>query len=270
MTTATIDWTVHTHPPGTRMPGRTGLAALRDGRVGLFRLPGHLDPAALAQLQTELDRRRGDATVNRYSNADLTTFGPYLAKHLRSPADYFTLARTADDLFPNPVLDLRAQVRRTLAEAFGLDSLEVATEADDRRYAAAVVRLHADGVCNPLHNDHIARDAAGTGLRVGGVRSQFSCVVCLQECTVGGELELYRKLWEPADERFKIAGGLGYDAGVVAGADRITFKPHTGDIYVMNPVHYHAINTVGGDERRTLGFFFGFESDDLRAGIAWG
>jgi hypothetical protein len=251
------------------LPGRDALAALRDGTLGLVVLRGWLSENGLAHAREMLDRYRAAAAVNRYDNATLTTFGPYLARHLDRPQEYFRRAGEADVLFPDARLDLRRQARELLRRAFQMHSLEVAAEPDGRRYAGGVVRLHPDGVSNPLHNDHIARDAAQTGLLLAGLRSQFSCVVCLQECTVGGELHLYRRMWQPADERFKVVGGLGYHDGVVAGAARLTFKPQTGDVYVMNPVNYHAIAAVGGAERRTLGFFFGPMTEEMRDLVAW-
>jgi hypothetical protein len=250
-------------------PGRAALEALRDNRLGLVRFRQALDPASLPACQAAIVQRRTQAEVNRYVNGTLTTFGVYLARHLKNPTDYFDRAAHGDILFPRPRTDLRMQVRRLLSDAFALRSLNVAVEPDGRPYASAIVRLHADGVSNPLHNDHIARDAAGTGLVLAGLRHQFSCVVCLQECTLGGELELYRKLWLPADERFKVPAGLGYDEGVVAGCERLTFKPATGDVYVMNPKNYHAIAAVRGAERRTLGFFFGFFEDRCEDSVAW-
>jgi hypothetical protein len=121
-----------------------------------------------------------------------------------------------------------------------------------------------------LHNDNIARDAAGTGLAVAGVTRQLSCVVCVDECDSGGELETYRRRWQPADERHKIPGGLGYDEAVVAGVPRTVYRPRAEDVYLINPTYYHAINTVRGASRVTLGFFIGFFGDDLDRAVVWG
>jgi len=262
-------WAALIAGPDDALPGRDALASLRAGTLGLVVLRDRLRPATLAAGQSAVAAWRAAADDNRYPNATLTTLGPYLARHLQDPAEYFRRTGEADGLFPNPRHDLRREARDLLRRALGLRSLAVAVEPDGRRYAAGVVRLHADGVSTPVHNDHIARDAAGTGLLVAKVRSQFSCVVCLEECTRGGELLLYRRPWQPDDERFKSAGWLGYDEGVVAGAPSLTFKPQTGDVYVMNPTNYHAIAAVGGAERRTLGFFFGHLSDDLADPVAW-
>jgi hypothetical protein len=265
---ATTPWALIVGPTDP-LPGRAALAALRAGTLGLVVFRDRMPGPALASCQAALVAQRLAAGENRYPNATLTTFGPYLARHLGDPSPYFQRAHEADVLFPDPRTDLRMAARDLLRRGFELRSIQVPAEPDGRRYAAGVVRLNADGVSTPIHNDHIARDAAGTGLLLAGLRSQFSCVVCIQECTCGGELLLYRRQWQPSDERFKRSGWLGYDARVVADAPLLAFKPRTGDVYVMNPVNYHGIAAVRGAERQTLGFFFGHLTDDLADAVAW-
>ncbi|MGK5641967.1 2OG-Fe(II)-dependent halogenase WelO5 family protein [Streptomyces sp. URMC 126] len=130
--------------------------------------------------------------------------------------------------------------------------------------------IHADGVRDPLHNDNIMRDAAGTGIVLADLARQLSCVVCLQECDEGGELRIYRRPWEPQDETFKIDGGLGYDEGVVEGHPGHEFKPQAGDVYVINPMQYHSIEQVSGSDRITMGFFLGFADEKLGSAVVWG
>jgi hypothetical protein len=142
-------------------------------------------------------------------------------------------------------------------------------ERDGRRYPDSNVRIYPDGIDTPLHNDNIMRDANSTGLVLAGLKHQLSCVVCVQECDEGGELQMYRRAWQPGDEQYKIQGGLGYDEAVVAGAPCYEFKPRTGDVYLLNPTYYHAIKRVSGADRVTLGFFFGFFADDLVDATLW-
>lgn len=91
-------------------------------------------------------------------------------------------------------------MRERLREVLGLRSLAPAREPDGRCYCECIVRIHADGVRNPLHNDSIMRDAAETCIRLAHLEEQLSCVVCLQECDSGGELYHDRKKWHPNDE----------------------------------------------------------------------
>ena len=260
-------WPLVTLENGTAALGPAALQELVEGRIALVRFKGALAPDVAAHASAAV--LGAQATVNRYSNAALTTVGPYLANRLSSPAGYFAEATRTDQLFPEPGRDPRAIARNLLAETFGLRALDVLSEPGEGPYAPAVARVHADGVSNPLHNDHIARDAVGSGLRVAAVSAQLSCVVCLQECGAGGELEVFRRPWSPEDEAWKVRGGLGYRDEVVAGAPRLRFAPATGDIYVLNPTLYHAIVAVSGRTRVTLGFFFGLFADRPGEAFAW-
>jgi hypothetical protein len=216
-----------------------------------------------------IEEHHESALATRYVNGTLTTIGPYLAGHLAQPDRYFQGARTLDKVFSEPEHDLRRLTRERLQAFFHLRSFTAAQEADGRRYADAVVRIHGDGVRNPLHNDNVMRDAAKTGLSLARLKHQLSCIVCVQECDQGGELILYRRPWRPEDEGFKIQGGLGYDLGVVRGAAREVFRPQTGDVYLINPTNYHEIERVCGRDRITLGFFIGFYDDGLSDAVVW-
>lgn len=265
----TNTWGIKSYDLRTELPGRQALEDLRHERQGLVVLKNALEPADLSACQRAVEAHRHEATVTKYPNGTLTTFGPYLARYLSDSSAYFARSTATDVLFSDPTHDLRKAVRNVLMTAFAMRSLEVAREPDGRMYAGAILRLHSDGISNPLHNDNIMRDAAGTGLRLADLACQFSCVVCIQECTEGGRLHHYQKSWEPEDERFKIPSGLGYDEDVVEGFRHLAYKPETGDVYVMNPTYYHAIERVGGMERRTLGFFFGSFDDSLNDAVAW-
>jgi hypothetical protein len=233
-------------------------------------LRGLLPDALFADNRARLEPLFGTARTTEYVNGSLTTIGPYLAKYLDDPDGYFAAAKEADALLGDVGFNLGERIRAALREVLGLRELEPATEADGRGYAPFVVRIHADGVRNPLHNDNIMRDAAGTGIVLEHLAYQLSCVVCLQECDGGGELGIYRRPWEPADERFKIPGGLGYEHGVVEGAPGHEFKPAAGDVYLLNPTQYHEIARVSGDTRLTLGFFLGFPDERLDTAMVWG
>jgi hypothetical protein len=219
----------------------------------------------LQQIRDHDSRRQ----ANHYVNGTLTTIGPYLARHLSRMDEYFATAGTLDEVFADPEFDVRGIVRERLRSLFGLSGFRVEQEPDGRRYADSIVRIHGDGVENPLHNDNIMRDAAGLGLTLERLRHQLSCVICIQECDRGGELINYRKEWSPPDELFKIRDGIGYDQRVVDGVARSVFRPQTGDVYLINPTAYHEIARVGGADRVTLSFFIGFGDDELTSAVVW-
>lgn len=263
-------WTRVVRTVGVDPIDKTLLQQLRTGDIAVLVLRGILDEEQSKAYSYQAFRLYDQAETAYYTNGHLTTIGPYLAKHLSNPANYFDESDTMNDLVAEAGFDVADVVRSAFVEQFSLDGIDVAQEPNGRRYAGTVVRIHPDGVTNPMHNDMIVRDAADHGLVVSDLSCQLSCVICLQECATGGELKIYGKSWEPDDERFKIPGGLGYEYGVVEGCAAHEFKPDTGDVYIINPTHYHEILRVGGDDRLTVGFFIGFGDEDMTSAIAWG
>lgn len=216
---------------------------------------------AIYKLQNKIQKKD-------YLNGTLTTFGPYLAKYLDTLPEYFSTASQSDELFLEGE-DLRKVVRDQICQTFKCNSLVVAKEKDGKQYAPATFRIHANGVSNPLHNDNIMRDAKHTDLILKDLKYQFSCVVCIQECDLGGELKHYKKRWKPEDEIYKIQNGIGYNTEVIQNTLYCKFKPETADIYLMDPTHYHEILEVKGKDRITMGFFIGFYDNDVKDGIIW-
>lgn len=250
-------------------PGLTGLRQLIRGEVSVIVIRNLLSQAVWDQYRSRIQAQFAKAVTTNYANGALTTIGPYLARYLPDLKTYLAEAARINQLYRDLGFDLCARMRDHLQRALAMESLVPASEPGLGRYAEGVVRIHADGVRNPLHNDNIMRDGAGQGISVTAIRHQLSCVVCLQECDGGGELHHYAKSWEESDEVFKIPGGLGYDEKVVAGRPVEIFKPRTGDVYLINPTHYHSIETVRGADRITLGFFLGFPDDQLDHAWTW-
>jgi hypothetical protein len=249
--------------------GKQLLRQLVDDRASVVVIKGLLDDRVLRKGAELIFAHYEKKTASRYHNGTLTTIGPYLARHLSELDHYFSFARLTDEVFADSDHDLRKVTQLRLRGLLGLRRLEVEREADGRCYADSIIRIHGDGVANPLHNDNIMRDAARSGLKLARLKHQLSCVVCVQECDTGGELITYRKRWSPDDEKFKVKGGLGYDPGVVAGIESDVFRPQQGDVYLINPTSYHEIARVGGKDRVTLSFFIGFYDDDLDDAILW-
>jgi hypothetical protein len=265
----TTQWKAVTYDANLGIPHDDVLGRLREDTAAVIVLKNAVSKTYVQDLAQEVSSRRDQATVSAYSNGSLTTFGCYLAKHLKQPSAYFNSVSAGSDLFTSQRDDLRKIVRSQLQKMLGLDSLTVATEPNGLAYAPAVVRIHGNGVGNPLHNDNIMRDATGTGLRLADLRYQFSCITCIQECDEDGELLHYQRRWQPEHEQFKVQGGLGYHDGVVSGAEVCRFRPETGDVYIIDPTNFHAIRAVGGRDRITLGFFFGFFDQKCKSGVCW-
>jgi len=257
------------NPVSPGLDGRCVLNELASGNIAVFVLRGLLPIERIDSDRNRIMPLFRRATATHYTNATSTTVGTYLAKQLTAPDVYFAEAAAAEEITDSIGFDLADRVRGRLADVLGLNSFELAQEPDGRRYAKKNLRIYSDGKRTPLHNDNVMRDAAGTGLILEKLRHQLSVVVCMQECDGGGELEIYQKRWQPEDERFKIVGGFGYDERVVGAARVHSFRPQTGDVYLINPTYYHAIGKPVGTDRITMGFFVGFFDDSLQDAVAW-
>ncbi|RSS78587.1 hypothetical protein [Streptomyces sp. WAC06614] len=268
---ATESWgrIVHDVERDGDIDGASLVKGLVDGTVAVVVLRNLLPEAVFADNRERLRPVFGQASTTQYTNGSLTTIGPYLAKHLDEPDTYFTEARKANEFTASLGVDLGERTRQRLAEVLGLKRFDTEAEPDGRSYSQQNVRIYADSIRTPLHNDNIMRDAAGTGLALASLRHQLSCVVCIQECETGGELRIHRKRWTEADNTYKIVGGLGYDEAVTDGAPAHEFKPQAGDVYLLNPTYYHSIEQVSGSDRITMGFFFGFYDDELAEAVSW-
>lgn len=256
-------------PDNGEVPCRQLLQDLVDGSIPVLVLRGAFSGDCVTRNRTAVSGLFHTATTTRYANGSLTTVGPYLAKYLSARETYFSEAADAQSRLSQVGFDLTVMTRQALSRLFGLNSFEPAVEPDGHRYAEQNVRIYPVGNRTPMHNDNIMRDAKGTGLMLADLICQLSCVVCIQECDEGGELQVYRKMWEPADEKHKAVGDLGYYEGLAAGAACHRFKPRTGDVYVLNPTHYHSIERVGGRDRVTMGFFFGFFDQAMTDAVGW-
>lgn len=240
-----------------------------NGHTMLLVLRGFLHNNTMRAISRDVLNCHDNITTSNYINANLTTLGPYLARYLSNPHEYFSKSQALESIYPQSLIDMRANIYETLRRELVLNCLKTAFEPGSGNYSGSIIRFHADGISNPLHTDNILRDGSGSGLAVAAIKHQLSCVVCLQECTQGGRLRIHQKTWEPSHERFKVKGELGYREDVISGSNACDYYPRRGDIYVFNPNHYHQILAVSGTTRITMGFFLGIVDDDMKKAIAW-
>lgn len=264
-----LAWASTHHDARKERLGKTALRALIEGDRPVIKLSNLFDAAEISDGLLKVIEKRPTADVTQYNNGSLTLLGTFLVKNLGRLDSYFDEAADIERRFKQWDFNMASTARERLRDLFGLDSFEVASQTSGRRFASSNVRICSNNVDTPLHNDFVMRDAQGYDVVLKHLAYQLSCVICLQGPEEGGELTVYRKKWELADEKYKVSGGLGYDLGVVEGRDAYSMRPKTGDVYLLNPTYYHAVERVSGRERITLGFFFGFFDEELKDAVAW-
>ena len=247
----------------------TWLDDIVTARVPLLVLRGFLTPTATTEVVKDVMQCRQKIALTYPCPNVSTTLGACLEKYTSVPENYFTELRDIQPMLPDTLLTLREQVYDWVKKVLKLESLQTAQEPELGPYSAAIVRLHSDGVAQPLHHHDIVRDAASSGLAVSQILHQLSCVVCLQTDDSSGALRIYNKKWQAEDEGFKTPGEQGYQNTVVQHCETCEFSPRRGDIYLFNPAYYHETGRVSGDTRMTMDFFFGLTDKKMKHAIAW-
>lgn len=244
------------------------LGKLLSGDLAVVVLRGFLPNSECKDTLSDLTVCRDKIQKSSYLNGALTTFGPYLARHVSQPENYFSLYRDIQHCIPETVSILQEKMYSLISKYLCIKKITTAYDTTFGGYAGSIIRYHNEGVANPLHNDDIVRDAKNSGLSICNIEEQLSCVICLQECQKGGALRMYNRKWCESDEVYKTPGALGYQYEVVSGAKCCVFEPKSGDVYLLNPRYYHEIERVDAGDRITMGFFFGLQ-DNLSSAIAW-
>jgi hypothetical protein len=142
--------------------------------------------------------------------------------------------------------DFLPEVLALFARAWPPGARVLTSEGDDRPYFAGILRslkgnlLHVDW--DPVDAPHWAS---------GKVSAQLSWNLYLQTSETGGEVTLYRKLWQAADETHKRTdASYGYRDSVVAGCECARITPRTGQLVVFNTRNFHRVEPVRGASAR--------------------
>jgi len=127
-----------------------------------------------------------------------------------------------------------------------------------KQYFAGVIRM-LDKVL--LHYDFAPKN--GLAWTIGTIVAQLSWNIYLQVGVSGGQIKIYQKLWEPADDAHSISGSYGYQPHLVEGHNSVQINPEQGDFILLNSRNIHEVNIVDkGGERVTFSSFIGYSGFD--------
>ncbi len=111
---------------------------------------------------------------------------------------------------------------------------------------------------NVMTLGHIHFDFApfeAVGWNIDAVESQLSWNLYLNQ-PMGGELRVYNRAYQPADEALRVPKQYYYENAVVAGVEQFTYHPKIGDVVIFNSRNFHEVTQVTGD-RYSLSSFIG-------------
>jgi hypothetical protein len=135
----------------------------------------------------------------------------------------------------------------------------------DQEMGSGVAREPNQGFI--VHFDDASREFSGNLLDTNLV-AQFAFNLYLSVPKVGGETVVWRHLWHPADEAFRLPHSYGYDEAVVGDADSFELRPTVGGALLFNPRNFHAVRPSLDARRIALGFSVGLS--DTGELLTWG
>lgn len=217
------------------------IAALAAGTCAAVRVPAFLAPETCAAVIDTLERLPVTAYNAERVPVRIARFGPALNDH-RLPrgelatARYWDAAATARRAWANASLrpDPVAVALAALGTAWG--AAVFPATVDGRPAFGGTVREINDGAL--IHCDEVLREYPHAVFDQALV-AQLALNVWVSVPDSGGETTIWRRRWEPTDERHR--DGYGYHPTVVEGAQSVTLRPELGDALLFNPTHMHAV-----------------------------
>lgn len=238
---------------------RDSLLRLAAGTLGAVRVPAMLTPQACERITAQLDGTEFSTYDERRIWPPIAKFGPavydyYLDGELRP--EYWQDAREAEEQWAravgadDPMDTLVAQI------AASWDGpVSRATVGGQRLFAGMVRELKGDP---RMHFDEVVREFPGVFDHTPVAQLGFNCYISLPED--GGELNVFRRRWRPADDEDRI--GFGWSQTIVAREPGLTLTPELGEGIFFDTRNYHFITPNTNGRRLTIAFFVGVTAEN--------
>lgn len=238
---------------------RRTLLRLAAGTLGAIRIPDMLPAETCRRLAAQMDRAEFSTYDERRIWPPIPKFGPavydyYLDDELRP--EYWQDARKAQEQWADlvgaedPMDTLVAQI----SAAWG-GPVTRATVGGRGLFAGMVRDLKGD---LRMHFDEVVREFPDVFDATPVAQLGFNCYISLPE--QGGELNVMRRRWRPADDASRI--GFGWSQSIAAGEPALSLTPELGEGIFFDTRNYHFITPNTGGRRLTLAFFVGVTADN--------
>ncbi|WP_433795617.1 2OG-Fe(II)-dependent halogenase WelO5 family protein [Actinoplanes sp. CA-252034] len=229
------------------------IGSLLSGRTAVLRIPHMIDSESCDKLVERLD----DLTLDLYDEQrvypPIARFGPAINDFRRDGRlddGYWEHASRAARAWSE--VDFEGDPVALSIQAFRQawpGSVEVAT-VQGRPLFAGMIREINGGA--HAHFDDVVREFPA-GIFDTEVVAQLAFNLYLSMPETGGETSVWRRRWQPADERYRHR--YGYDRELMANCQSIVAKPGAGDVLVFDPRNYHAVEPGDGRRRIAVAFF---------------
>jgi len=244
---------------------RDMLTDLAAGLTGAVRITGFLSPQLCAAYECLLEPRHLAQYDRERYLIPAGRLGPVINEFNMDgqlTADYWFHAENALAYWNSlPLGDLRELCIEQLSIAWKRPVQPA--RVGGRRLFWGMVREVNEGTL--VHWDEVVREFPGNLFSSKPV-VQLAFNLFLSMPATGGATCVWRRRWQPADERHRV--GFGYGPGL--GLDQfqqVEILPATGDAVLFDPRNYHMVHPSDGGRRLAVAFFVGLTaSGDL---IVW-
>jgi hypothetical protein len=236
----------------------SSLGALIENRIPAVRIEAFADANETDALITELlEHACRTSSIQQVTRLGISQYeqGVRVSKD-----NYFKLARHLDPEFAQIYARSFSPVQRLIArlKKKGFDSA-IMSEPGMGDYFAGNGKLR-NGY-SPVHVDFAPQDSAGWA--IAKARAQLAWNLYLRVPAKGGELLVWDKQWQPADDRYQVDDNYYYDDAVVRDARMVRLSVSPGEVIIINSRNYHAVSEAR--DRLAFGSFISvFKGNRLR------
>ncbi|MCB9798560.1 2OG-Fe(II) oxygenase [Candidatus Nomurabacteria bacterium] len=179
---------------------------------------------------------------------------------------YFDLVTQADKVQDQIFDGVENPINRIIKLFSSTFEPKIATESSmqNSKYFSGLVR--AMGAKSTLHFDYAVDQLPGWS--VSDLEDQYALVLHLQVAEKGGELNVYNRQWEPADEKFNNdvgqKGTYGFTEDFLQDTPYATITPSSGDLIIFRSRNFHQVAAIESSKPRlTFGTFMGLKNNTL-------
>jgi len=239
-----------------RYATRQHLTELATGAAGAVRLTQFLSDQLCGALLSDLPSE----FLTRYDEVHYPVqayrFGPTLNEHQNDGSlseTYWSSAAAANSV-RDALVSHDALQQRIIDEVSKASRGDILSASINGREAYwPIIREISHGTL--LHWDDVSREYPD-GLFDQQIHHQFAANVFLQAPSVGGELRIWGRKWQPADERHSYT--FGYQPELMHSSPDLTIHASNGEAIIFNPTYYHdVLPSDAGARRITASFFIG-------------
>lgn len=234
------------------------LQALIDNRIPAVRIDSFATQAEAAQLlRALLDHACRTCSIREVTRLGISQYEQGVRD---SKQAYFSQAHALEEAFSRIFAQSFAPVQRLISRLVeaGFDA-DIMYEPGFGHYFAGNGKLR-NGF-SPVHVDFAAQDSQGWAIADAG--AQLAWNLYLRVPREGGELLLWDKLWDPADDIHQAADNYFYTDAVVQGARMLSVGVRPGEVIIINSRNYHAV--AQAHDRLAFGSFISvFDGGRLR------